>query len=255
MPSSGINFHNMRIHQCIYPQEKRIYGHCKFCNKELTSRKVFCNSSCSAKSSNSLRPIGHYSRVQGNESRSKKLKKVVSKKQKNRLCYTKISQCIVCKKWFSGKRKTCSDSCLHTRLIFTANTKNKHFRPANRTMIEYKGNKLGSLYELEVCKSLDDNGIKWIIPTHLKYTDIYQKTHRYYPDLYLPDYNIYLDPKNDYLINNPNPYHGYKDTDKIKWVELQNNVRILILDKNNLNWNSIKKLVGLVGIEPTRISP
>lgn len=40
--------------------------------------------------------------------------------------------------------------------------------------------------------------------------------HTYTPDFYLPEYNVYLDPKNDYLINNINPGLGFKDVDKIR---------------------------------------
>lgn len=60
------------------------------------------------------------------------------------------------------------------------------------------------------------------------------KQHRYTPDFYLPEYDIYLDPKNDYLINNINPSLGYNDVEKIKKVSTQNNIKILILDVNSL---------------------
>ena len=49
------------------------------------------------------------------------------------------------------------------------------------------------------------------------------------------EYDVYLDPKNDYLINKINESDGYNDVDKINWVSLQNNVKIYILNKNNLS--------------------
>ena len=61
------------------------------------------------------------------------------------------------------------------------------------------------------------------------------KKHTYTPDLYLPDYNVYLDPKNDFLIENINPTLGYSDKDKINWVMEQNGVRVIILNKNQLD--------------------
>lgn len=106
--------------------------------------------------------------------------------------------------------------------------------------ILYKGVKLGSTYEVELAKDLDANNIKWNIPKRIKYFDLNNKLHYYSPDLYLPDYNIYLDPKNDFLINNINPRLGYKDSDKIKWVCEQNNIKIFILNKNQLTWKYIK---------------
>lgn len=108
--------------------------------------------------------------------------------------------------------------------------------------IDYNGISMQSSYEVAVAKSLDENQIKWERPNPFQY-EMDGKQHRYYPDFYLPDYNVYLDPKNDFLINNPNPRYGIKDSDKIRLVEEQNNVRILILDKNNLDWKNIYNLI------------
>lgn len=107
--------------------------------------------------------------------------------------------------------------------------------------ILYNGVKLGSTYEVELAKDLDANNIKWNIPKRIKYFDLNNKLHYYIPDLYLPDYNIYLDPKNDFLINNINPRLGYKDSDKIKWVCEQNNIKVFILNKDQLTWKYIKE--------------
>lgn len=69
------------------------------------------------------------------------------------------------------------------------------------------------------------------------------KLHYYTPDFYLPDYNLYLDPKNDFLINNINPKLGYADSYKIEQVMLQNNIRIIILNKEQLSWDYIKQQI------------
>ena len=90
---------------------------------------------------------------------------------------------------------------------------------------------LQSSYELIVAKDLDVNGIEWNRPKPLLWIDRSGITRRYYPDFYLPALNVFLDPKNDYLIE--------VDRDKIQRVSNQNNVRILVLDKNNLNYNCI----------------
>lgn len=108
---------------------------------------------------------------------------------------------------------------------------------------EYCGIKFVSSYEVKVAEELDKNNIKWVKPSRLSYTDTKGKLHHYTADFYLPDYKVYLDPKNDYLIENINPTLGYSDSDKIKWVEEQNNVTVVILDKNHLDWNNIKLLL------------
>ena len=103
------------------------------------------------------------------------------------------------------------------------------------------GVKLESSYEVTLVKSLIENNIRWEKPKCFYYLDLNNKKHRYLPDVYLPDYDIYLDPKNDYLIENINPSTGYKDVDKIKWVCEQNNVKIFILNKTQLTWSYISE--------------
>lgn len=122
--------------------------------------------------------------------------------------------------------------------------KQRHFGGwhTSRT-IEYKGIKLDSQYEFVVAKELDENQIKWERPSYFIWKDDTGNEHRYYPDFYLPEYNVYLDPKNDYLIENKSARFGITDVEKIKKVSEQNNIKILILDKNNLNWENIKKLL------------
>ena len=58
--------------------------------------------------------------------------------------------------------------------------------------------RLDSSYERIVARILDDNDIKWIRPAPLDWYSEDGIKHHYYPDFYLVDYNIYLDPKNEY---------------------------------------------------------
>lgn len=109
--------------------------------------------------------------------------------------------------------------------------------------IEYKGFKLGSSYELKLAESLDLNNVKWIQPSKLKYTDNLGNVRSYTADFYLPDYDVYLDPKNDFLINNINPSLGFFDKEKIKWASEQNSISVLILNKNQLDWQIVKLLL------------
>lgn len=57
---------------------------------------------------------------------------------------------------------------------------------------------LDSSYERYVAKFLDDNNVEWIRPPALKWIDRNGKSHNYFPDFYLPQIDIYLDPKNSY---------------------------------------------------------
>lgn len=109
--------------------------------------------------------------------------------------------------------------------------------------IDYNGKKLGSSYELKLAQSLDEHSIKWDICKRFNYIDPFGKARTYTPDFFLPDYNVYLDPKNDFLIESVNPALGFSDSLKIELVSTQNNVRIIILNKEQLDWTYIKSIL------------
>ena len=95
----------------------------------------------------------------------------------------------------------------------------------------YNGVTLDSSYEVAVAKSLDENNVVWERPSHgLKWFDGEQNRH-YLPDFYLPEYDVYLDPKNDFLIG--------RDEMKIRLASEQNDVRVIVLDKHHLTWDKI----------------
>lgn len=109
--------------------------------------------------------------------------------------------------------------------------------------ITYNGKTLGSTYELRVVESLDECKVRWDTCSRMVYIDLHGKQRTYTPDIYLPDYDVYLDPKNDFLINNVNPRLGFSDIEKIKLVEKYNQVRIIVLSKDQLNWSAISELL------------
>lgn len=143
---------------------------------------------------------------------------------------------------FKGKHHT-----VETKKRMSENAMVNNFQShwGSRKSYEYKGITFISYYEVQVAEDLDKNEILWEKPKYgiFNYTDSFGKIHTYTPDFYLPDYDVYLDPKNDFLINNINPTLGYSDMEKINWVIQQNNVRIIILNKNQLSWEQIKSLL------------
>lgn len=114
--------------------------------------------------------------------------------------------------------------------------------------INYNGVKLDSSYELTVAQSLDSNNICWTRPSSLTYVGFDGKEHRYVPDFYLPEYDVYLDPKNDFLIHNVNPGLGFNDCEKIHLVENQLNVKVFVLDSDCLTWEKIHEKLLSAGI-------
>jgi len=88
---------------------------------------------------------------------------------------------------------------------------------------------LQSTYELRCSSLLNELNIKWIRPKSLKYNN-----KRYFADFYLTEYDLYLDPKND--------YKAILDTEKIQLAAKQNSVKIIILLDKDINVEYIKSL-------------
>ena len=72
----------------------------------------------------------------------------------------------------------------------------KHRRLKKGT-VKYKDILLDSSWELSLAKRLDQLNIRWIRPEPLQWKDANEITHNYFPDFYLIDYDLYLDPKNE----------------------------------------------------------
>lgn len=71
-------------------------------------------------------------------------------------------------------------------------------RRLRKKMIEYNGIMLDSTWELELARRLDEQNIRWERPGPIKWIDEDGSIHNYFPDFFLPDHNLYLDPKNPY---------------------------------------------------------
>lgn len=90
---------------------------------------------------------------------------------------------------------------------------------------------LQSSYELLCSEILNKYCIKWVRPRALKYGN-----KNYFADFFLPDFGIYLDPKNK--------YKAKLDREKIEMVVDENKVRVYILTEEMLNEDYILTLVS-----------
>ncbi len=135
-------------------------------------------------------------------------------------------KCIICHNTFKRRmsnnvelRKTCSKECY--RQFVSQWTRNNSNCGGVTNYKKYKYNEvwMDSNWEIKLAKWLDKNQIKWIRDRKIcqfLWTDNLGIKRRYYPDFYLPQLNVYLDPKNKYLIE--------KDKDKIKRVIKENKI-------------------------------
>jgi hypothetical protein len=61
---------------------------------------------------------------------------------------------------------------------------------------------LDSSWEEALAKRLDETGVLWVRPEDpIEYIGLDGRMHNYFPDFYLPEHNLYLDPKNPAAIN------------------------------------------------------
>ena len=99
----------------------------------------------------------------------------------------------------------------------------------------YNGILMDSSWEVELAKRLDDLNIKWIRPDPIVWTDLNNLTHNYFPDFYLTDYDIYLDPKN--------PFAYQQQIEKIKiLLETYSNI-IFITSINDIKTFNIGPII------------
>lgn len=124
---------------------------------------------------------------------------------------------------------------------------NRSYSFLHRKSYLFEGNRLDSSYELTVAKELKDHNINFEIhPNGLIYTDGEGKTRTYFPDFYLIDYDVYLDPKNDFLLSDKYKYHGLTTKEKIDRVQKENDVIVLLLDKSSLTFDKIMECINAV---------
>ena len=91
----------------------------------------------------------------------------------------------------TGKRHT-----EETKQIIREKALASPHRRLKKGTVEYKGILLDSSWELELAKRLDELEIKWIRPDPIPWVDEEGVKHNYFPDFYLEDYDLFLDPKN-----------------------------------------------------------
>lgn len=204
---------------------------CKYCNSSLPfkqQKNKFCNSSCSAKYNNKQRD---YLLIKTGPPKGTK--------PKNYTPYTKIKKCIICQKYHNKQGATCSSICLSSHISNSVRGKTGGNRDLNKPGIDCNGKHFyyDSQWEVTLGESLTQHNIYWERPNRF----ILSNGRSYTPDFYLPDYDVYIDPK----AKRPNYYRN--SILKIEMFELEYNKKcIVISNKLFLNWGHILSLL-LVG--------
>lgn len=140
----------------------------------------------------------------------------------------KTFTCVICQSIFTKNvkhktetYKTCSNECFRKLMQKNSRANPNCGGDTNYKKYKYGGVWMDSKWEVELASWMDNRDIKWERSRKLHqfmWTDKDGNKRRYYPDFYLPYYNVYLDPKNKYLIE--------VDKYKINSVIKENRIRL-----------------------------
>jgi len=197
----------------------KVKSNCLFCHKKFettTHKKAHkcCSRKCACKYAQSkVDPIRHIQSLQNS------FRNIKTSRPKN---YPKQREfvCVMCRNTFSHLMrdgvsviKTCSKECYSKYASqWTRNNPNCGGKLGYRRF-PYGGYKMDSRWEVEIAKWMDEHKIKWdrSRKRHMfKWVDNDGNERKYFPDFYLPEMNVYLDPKNDYYLE--------RDLPKLKYV-------------------------------------
>lgn len=207
---------------------------CKFCDKENTSKRCkgqherFCKN-------NSLRKeyISYTTSKRGYNAWNKGLNQLIDDRVKQNVVSMKKSSHLIgwCKdpiKEVERRRKI----SVKAKLNGAGGYKENAGRSKKYKVYDSFGNKttLQSSYEHDCFEILSELEIRWIRPKAFKYDG-----KNYFADFHLVDFDIWLDPKNN--------YKAKCDSEKIKKVIDQNKIKLLVLRKSQITKEYISRVV------------
>lgn len=137
-------------------------------------------------------------------------------------------QCIICNNKFKFLvkndvfvKKTCSKECDSKLKSKIARENPNCGGKLGYRRFKYKTFSMDSRWEVELAKWMDENNIEWD-RSKSKYMfwwiDVEGNKHKYFPDFYLPKFDVYLDPKNDFYLQ--------RDLPKLKFVIKNYNIKL-----------------------------
>jgi hypothetical protein len=190
-----------------------ISRHCFNCDKEFlvakrSDPKKFCCKSCSAKCNN-------YGRSHSTETKNRISSKLKGQHRPNTQ-KRELRTCLICHTQFyiqpCKKNVTCSRSC-GNKVAFQNRKSKSHKCLYIKYLNKFDNNivVLQSNWELQIANYLDKNNICWLRPKPLPWTCKKNIKHLYYPDFYVPELDLYLDPKNDQVIK--------QDQEKLRQIQ------------------------------------
>ncbi len=191
---------------------------CACCDQEIDffrRNNIFCSATCAARFTNTRR---HTTTIDPRSIREQIEKRELKERNRTpphcKVSFHKCSQCdnIILERKTKPGRKTCSRKCqtqasVGSRPYINGRRKNIYYEKSSGETIL-----LESSWELEIAQFLDNLGINWIRPKYILWVDKSGKQRNYYPDFFLPDYDLYLDPKNPWVMKHDEEKMNYIST-------------------------------------------
>lgn len=154
----------------------------------------------------------------------------------------KISEASSNRKWTTDMKKKHS-AIMRKAVLEHASSYNSSNINGRVKKIEYNGYIFDSKWEVEVAKYLDKNSILWSHPTvgfEYKWND---KTHLYFPDFYLTEYDIYIEVKGFIRERDICKWRDFRQTGNSLLVILREDIK-LIRDNKYIIYDKINTEVS-----------
>lgn len=213
---------------------------CKFCGSERKSNNSLAQHEIRCKSNADRIPI-HIPTTKG--IRGKKGSNQYTKAQRLGLPKPEVSEETRNKMRKSAKRQgetmwTVEQREKHSRVMKEAVAKNpESYTKGNVSgrvkMVQYNGHLLKGTWELKTAMWLDGQGLEWEPENYFCEYVWNGGTHRYYPDFYVFEYDVYIEVK------------GYKtDRDEAKWSQFDR--KLVIIDKRVIHELEKKSIAEII---------
>jgi hypothetical protein len=182
---------------------------CAECSSSLDFYKRsyrFCSKSCAASFNNRHKEPPSEQTKQKIGLSNKGKKKPGQRTERQSYCELVMLKCKVCEKDFYRRgytsQLTCSKTCRTKASIGMRTYQNGSRKPVwFFNPYEDKEVLLESSWEIAVAEALISANIPWTRPEPLPWKDSMGVSHLYFPDFYIPEDDVYLDPKNPYCMS------------------------------------------------------
>ena len=214
---------NMVKHEPVCVSKSGNERFCKECSVQifkLPHQGEFCTRKCGATYNNRFRTKESRQKQAISVSLSTKGKpsplkgRILTERTLYKTC--PCGQPFNCKK--KPNQQYCSIGCVSSFAAFARSHKWGRCLSIPYTLLSGETITLQSTWEVAVADYLTENNIRWERPASIPWIDSTGKKRRYYPDFYLPDHDLYLDPKN--------PRVMARDQEKIRMVSQE--IRLLV---------------------------